>query len=340
MNGTETVQAAFGSELIATGSNSFELVYLPEGKHEINATVGGTPKKITVTVDDRVLASFQADLDRRMSENVRPFAGFDHNTGPASMIPTGFRYEKGVGLILQGELTKAGEEAIQGRNYSYWSPTFIQNKGIPIGLTQFGEIGSFVNDPAFRSIDRIAASHTEITMDITATLAELGLAEANHTAEEAVAAAKASLATLRESASTVETVSAAHQNASQEIERFKGEIETVKASLQTAETELQAYRDKEAEAVKAANAELIQAAINRGAIPSKDETTKAFWEKSLESSPEEAKAALAALPGAPEAKETVVASMAGAPAAISRAEFDKMSPIERNKYMRSGGKIS
>jgi hypothetical protein len=344
MNGPETVQAAFGSELIATGSNSFELVYLPEGKHEISATVAGKPKTISVTVDERVLASFQADLSKRLADNVRPFAGFDHKTGPASMLPTAFRYEKGVGLILQGELTKAGSEAIDGRNYSYWSPTFLQSKGIPVGLDKSGEIGSFVNDPAFRTIERIAASHTETTMDIISTLTELGLVETANTPEEAVTAAKASIATLREAASTVETVTAAHTSASQEIERFKGEIETVKASLTTAETELKAFRDKEAEAVKAANAELIQAAVNRGAIPPQDEATKGFWADSLESNHEKAKAALAALPGKEAAKgESVMAGMNkagdGKPEPITRAELDAMSPIDRNAYMRSGGKV-
>jgi len=339
MNGTETVQAAFGSELNSSDSTAFSIVYLPEGTHQIEATINGKPAKRNVTVDERILASFQADLDRRMAENVRPFAGFDHKTGPASMIPTAFRYQAGVGLILDGELTEAGQTAIKGRNYSYWSPSYLMRNGVPVGLSANGEIGSFVNDPAFRNIERIAASHTETTMDITETLAELGLAEANQTAEEAVAAAKVSLATLRESASTVETVTAAHTSASQEIERFKGEIETVKASLTTAQTELQAFRDKEAESVKAANAELIQAAVNRGAIPSKDEATKSFWSKSLESDPTGAKAALAALPGTPEATETVVASMPGSKPTLSKEEFKKLSPVQQNAHMRAGGKV-
>ena len=237
MTGAETVQAAFGSELIATGSNTFSLVYLPEGKHEISATVGGKPKTLVVTVDNRVLASFQADLQKRLADNVRPFAGFDHQSGPASMLPMSFRYENGVGLILEGELTAAGQTAIDGRNYSYWSPTFMQDKGIPVGLTNTGEIGSFVNDPAFRTIERIAASHTENIMDIT-NLIELGLVEANQEPESALEVAKAAIATLRESASTAESVSAANATALEEVNaakadvtRLSGELETVKASL-------------------------------------------------------------------------------------------------------------
>lgn len=344
MNGPETVQAAFGSELIATGSNSFELVYLPEGKHEISATVAGKPKTISVTVDERVLASFQSDLSKRLSDNVRPFAGFDHKTGPASMLPTAFRYEQGVGLILQGELTKAGSEAIDGRNYSYWSPTFLQSKGIPVGLDKSGEIGSFVNDPAFRTIERIAASHTETTMDIIEKLVELGLAEPTHTPEEAISAAKASLASLRESASVIESINASYAAeteavtaAKADVTRLSGELETVKASLKT-------FEDKEAEAVKAANAELIQAAVNRGAIPPQDEATKGFWADSLESNHEKAKAALAALPGKEAAKgESVMAGMNKAGEKVTeltKAEFDAMSPQDKSQFSRSGGRIT
>jgi hypothetical protein len=344
MNGAETIQAAFGSELIATESNGFSIVYLPEGTHEIEATVNGKAQKRTVTVDERVLSSFQADLAKRLSDNVRPFAGFDHKPGPASMIPTGYRYEKGVGLILEGELTQAGQEAIDGRNYSYWSPSYLMSKGIPVGLTPTGEIGSFVNDPAFRSIERIAASHTETTMEITEILTELGLAESTHTAKEAVSAAKASLATLRESASTVESVTAARATDLGFLESARAEIAAKNAELIEKVEALQALQSEKAEQVKAANAELIQAAVNRGAIPPQDDATKAFWADSLASNPEGAKAALAALPGKAAASgESVVAEAVkadSAPAEITRAEFNKMSPVERNQYMRSGGKIA
>ena len=343
MTGTETVQAAFGSELIATGSNGFAIVYLPEGTHQIEATVNGKAQKRTVTVDERVLASFQADLTKRLADNVRPFAGFDHKAGPASMIPTGYRYEQGVGLILEGELTQAGQAAIEGRNYSYWSPSYLMRDGIPIGLAANGEIGSFVNDPAFRSIERIAASHTETNMEITETLAELGLAESNQTAEEAVAAAKVALASLRESASTAESVTASAASATEAVTAANAEVTRLTGELEAVTAAKVALEAKEAEVVKAANAELIQAAVTRGAIPPQDEAAKSFWLKSLALDPELTKAALAALPGKEVANsKSVQPSMnkgSGIPDPISRAEFDAMDPTDRNNYMRAGGKI-
>ena len=65
------------------------IVYLPEGKHEISATVNGKPAKRTVTVNDSILASFSRDLQIRQARPVRPFAGFDHKPGPASFLRPG-----------------------------------------------------------------------------------------------------------------------------------------------------------------------------------------------------------------------------------------------------------
>ena len=218
------------------------------------------------------------------------------------------------------------------------------SKGIPVGLTPTGEIGSFVNDPAFRSIERIAASHTETTMEITEILTELGLAESNQTAEEAISAAKTSLATLRESASTVESVTASRPAELEEVRAAKEKAKELSSELETVKASLKVLEDEKAEQVKAANAELIQAAVNRGAIPPQDEATKAFWADSLASNPEGAKAALAALPGKAAASgESVVAEAVkagSAPAEITRAEFDAMNPVERNAYMRKGGKVA
>ena len=67
--------------------------------------------KRKVTVDESILAAFASDLQARQSRNVRPFAGFDHKAGPASFIPKEFRYESGVGLVLDIEWTQAGKSA-------------------------------------------------------------------------------------------------------------------------------------------------------------------------------------------------------------------------------------
>lgn len=277
-----TVNSAFQSELSEAGS----IVFLPEGTHTITASVGGKPKTLTVTVDERVLAGFAEDLAKRMESNVRPFAGFDHKPGAASFIPQGFRYEAGVGLMLDVDWTSAGRAAIEGRDYSYFSPTFLVSKdGIPTGLTGRGEIGSLVNDPAFEEIPRIAASHQphEILMEH---LIELGLVEASCAPDQALETAKAALASLRESAAQVETVEAANvakKSAEDELDDMKKRYDELEAANKSLKDELAMKASASADAA-------IDEAIKAGRIAPQDEATKSFWRSSIISNPDAIKA--------------------------------------------------
>jgi len=269
------VTAAFQSEIDQTDS----IVYLPEGNHTISASVGGKPKTINVVVDERVLASFSDDLKQRHAANVRPFAGFDHATGKASFLPKEFRYESGVGLVLDVEWTKAGRESVEGKEYSYFSPTFrVADNGTPIGLTQRGEIGSLVNDPAFESIPRIAASHQDINnnTDMIDHLIELGLVEAGHDEATALDTAKAKLAEIK---ATAQTVTASADDSAQTIATLEAE----KAALAGEVATLKAANESAAEA----NAEAaVTEAVQAGRIAPQDDKTKAFWKSSIKANPE------------------------------------------------------
>jgi phage I-like protein len=156
------IQARFGpSEIGNTAPN--EIVYIPEGEHEIRPEVNGKPGKITVRVPKgkgaSIAATLQADLEKRLSDNVRPIIDFDHNrSGAAAAIPSRFRYQEGLGVVLALDWTSSGRQAIEGRDFSYFSPEFlIQDDGTPGGLPAKGAIGALVNNPAFRSMPRIAA---------------------------------------------------------------------------------------------------------------------------------------------------------------------------------------
>lgn len=143
---------------LAFGDAPACIVYMPEGEHFINPSIGGRQK---VIVDRSCLDGLQRDLALKLTQNVRPVCYFDHKTGPASFIPSAFDYMDGVGVILKGEWTESGKKAVLGRDYSYFSPAFKLNMVTcrPIGLEPNDiEVGSLVNDPAFESIARIAAS--------------------------------------------------------------------------------------------------------------------------------------------------------------------------------------
>lgn len=140
-----------------------EIVYLPEGEHTISPFVNGKPKTITINIPRQdghaIAASLQASLEERQRRNVRPWIDFEHKGGVAAALPQSFRYEDGQGIMLHVDWTGTGRTAIQGRDFSYFSPTFMVGKdGTPAGLPPVGPIGALVNEPAFREIQRIAAS--------------------------------------------------------------------------------------------------------------------------------------------------------------------------------------
>lgn len=156
------ITAGYTTALDASAIPS-EIVYIPEGVHEITPTVNGKPGKVTVNLPanrgHEIAAAFQRDLERRNRDNVRPTVNFDHKAGAASALPVKFSYQAGRGLILALDWTNSGRAAIEGRDYSYFSPEFLLgDDGTPSGLALKGSVGALVNEPAFRNIPRIAAA--------------------------------------------------------------------------------------------------------------------------------------------------------------------------------------
>lgn len=137
----------------------FWFQYMPPGRHDIAAKVGG---KLSVRVDALACAALQADLERRLKENVIPFFDFDHDGRAASMHPRRFEYrgaEAAGGIWCEAVPTVAGAEAIAGKSHRYFSPFFAVSKdGRVVGLSPLGpNCGGLVNDPAFTRILPVAA---------------------------------------------------------------------------------------------------------------------------------------------------------------------------------------
>jgi len=145
----------------ASSLNSFappgEVLYMPSGRSTIQARVDGEPKEIDVNVTAETAAVLQADLEKLLARNIKPYVDFDHKGEAAAAIPKRFRWVAGKGVFLELEWTRSG------RDYSYFSPSFIASReGSPAGLPDNGAIGALVNNPAFRDMQRIAASHASV----------------------------------------------------------------------------------------------------------------------------------------------------------------------------------
>ena len=254
-----------------------ELVYIPVGSSKINATVSGKPGEITVNVPAEngaaIAATLQAALAKRLESTVRPRLAFDHaKTGPASGHPASFSFDPARGIILAANWSTSGRAAIEGGDYGYFSPTFlIDDKGQPCGLPDKGEIGSLVDEPAFRGIGLIAAADTDLNPESNNT----------NTMSKLIFAALA--------------ISAAADNAEtaavQAIEKLKTDHQTVTAANATLETENKSLKAK-VEAAETAAKEAktagykakVEAAVTAGKIAPKDEETKTQALELLEAS--------------------------------------------------------
>jgi phage I-like protein len=259
---------------------SARIMYLPAGTHEVHATVNGKPKTLTVTVDASVFERFSAALAKRLKDNVRPYIDFDHAGTAAAAIPTGFEWVEGEGLYLLVEWTRAGEEAVTGRSYSYFSPAFlIGNDGTPTGLASQGPIGALVNDPAFRKIRRVAAHQTTLAdpMDeFASALVKAGLLTTDQDVDEKAAAQI--LATLKAANARAETAESLAKTEKERADRAEAALTQARAEQ--------------------ADAALVEA-IEAGRIPAKDEETKTFWRGRLLEDPAGAQKALASIPANP-----------------------------------------
>lgn len=299
-----------------------EIVYIPEGVSRITPTVNGKAQTIVVKVTaengEKVAASLQGDLEKRQAENVKPRFDFDHKAnGPASAIPTKYRYEPGVGIMCALDWTDSGRKAVEGQDYGYFSPTFlIGEDGSPAGLPGRGSLGALTNEPAFRNMPRIAAE--DASEEMIKTL--LGRAHSiNEKAIEDLAKIKAGLTPLLSQTDTntmsklvfaalgIDPAHAdAEQSAVQKVEAMKAndskvkELEATKAELQkeidTLKKDADAKKAEAAEARKERAKSLIEAAVTDGRIAPKDEDTKGFYAGLIEAGNAGAEAQLAKLP--------------------------------------------
>ena len=263
-----------------------DIQYLPPGTHSITATKNGKPAELTVDVGAETAELLQNSFTTiTAGDKEQVFIDFNHDDSEASGWITGFYWAgadpEAGGVRAKVEWTKAGEEALQGRNFRKFSPTFTLNsKGEIEGTTL--NAGGLVNRPAFKDITPIVASDggyqktdsnmADITEDDKKKLEASGQDDSNKKDEV---------------------------SAEEKLAEVKKENETLKAKIKALEG------DKEKEQEVAAQA-AVDKATEDGRIPPKDEDVKAKWVSILNHDPS-AIMALEALPVTPAFQRVVQA---------------------------------
>lgn len=163
---------------------------MPAGTSVIHASVNGKPGTREVHVDASTAERLQRDLVEKLEaaatgKKARPCGLFDHKDGRACLLPKRFYWDDAKGVMLEADWTQAGKAAVEGRDYSYWSPCFrLGRDGRVVGLTGGVEVGSLVNNPAFETIARIAAAKAEVDEPADDVVDVNGGARETHAEEE------------------------------------------------------------------------------------------------------------------------------------------------------------
>jgi len=229
---TLLVKAAWPTTLPTKAPASLQ--WMPPGKHTVSASgPDGKAIKTTVISTETDAARLDVELQQLLTaaeegKASRPYIDFDHDGGKAAAIPKHIFWEDGIRLEV--EWTSEGKAALEGRVYSYFSPSWLhdEKRNRVAGLPAVGPIGALVNTPAFQSIERLAAAHSpDNTTNMTQINQLLGLA-AEAAPEATQAALEAKLGELR--------------TTGEELASAKTELTDVKAKLETAKTALEAQR--------------------------------------------------------------------------------------------------
>ena len=159
----EAVEAMLGIDLPGSADATklpSEIQYMPPWTHQINASSGGKPVSLTVVVNaagaERVAADFAAHMQAANDgHGDPPYFDFNHDDKEASARPKAFYWggddpQRG-GIRARVEWTGSGRQAVLGRSYSRFSPTFFVNDsgeitGAPVCM------GGLVNRAAFQRI--------------------------------------------------------------------------------------------------------------------------------------------------------------------------------------------
>lgn len=272
MSASTSIRASFASSVQGAPD---KIVYLPKGSHTI--TPHGVEGEVTINVDESITAAFQQSLERRQGQKVRPYLDFDHKRGAASAIPKSFEWDDELGLVLALEWTGKGRKAIEGKDFSYFSPEFLADleNNMPVSLPSRGPLGGLVNEPAFEEIPRIAAKNADdtkpkhIPMDNTSLVSAGILTSEESSKDDSVSVAAKRFSDVKLRASQADSAEKRAVEAEKKAEAVEAELVELKA--------------KAKEVADARIETVLKAAFDDGRLDKSDEDTVGFWRDSLAS---------------------------------------------------------
>jgi hypothetical protein len=165
-----------GANAMRTGVPTVDgvMMYMPSGTHQITPSQDGEPVEVTVLVDEAAARKLEAQRAALDKAGKKPFFSIQHETEIAAAWPSRFFWDKRIdatgslveGIFVEVEWTKSGREAVEGKDFRTFSPTFfvdaVRNDPekparIVCNENARANMGALENDPAFQSISPLWA---------------------------------------------------------------------------------------------------------------------------------------------------------------------------------------
>ena len=145
------------------------LHYMPAGLHLITPSQSGRPVTVLVEVNQQSAELLEQQRELLAASGNRPFFSVQHSTQIAAFWPTRFVWDTRLdatgklveGVWADGDWSLAGREAVEGKNFRSFSPTFFVDRvttdpARPAQVVCYANaklnMGALENDPAFAAI--------------------------------------------------------------------------------------------------------------------------------------------------------------------------------------------
>lgn len=158
--------AAFGGLNFEDGQSApNEFMFAPGGLHVVTGSrVSGdgseAPTRVYIQIDAQTASRMNEVLNAYQARGTKPYFDFNHAEAEAAAWPESFFWKDGQkpGVYVKCSWSKPGNEAIVGRTWRTFSPSFHPDKWISSEKSPAKMIGAplvmggLVNDPAFKKI--------------------------------------------------------------------------------------------------------------------------------------------------------------------------------------------
>jgi len=270
---------------------------MPPGRHDIQPKNSATGRgvKLTVDVGPALVDRLNAQAEEIRKKGHDPFIDFNHNedAGAAGHIESfywaGSDPQKG-GIRALVKWTSKGAKALQGREFTRFSPCFAADRGGSVTGLSTANLGGLTNRPAFAENERIVqAEERELNMD-PEEIKEIVASAVRDTLPALVATeVKTALKEHRASEGESTPKPADEKQGMDDDDEEKKELKAKLAKFESAE----------AERTKARVDQIVATAAQRGIVAPRDEKAIAAFRVKAEAAPDLAEQLLATESGSP-----------------------------------------